>query len=222
MCGRFTLRAPTSVIVEEFQLSLAPEWTPRFNIAPTQAVLVALQDENGVRTARKMSWGLIPSWAKEPSIASSLINARGETVAEKPSFRAAFRRRRCLLIADGYYEWQKGSRPKQPFLIHIPGNRPFGMAGLWETWSDDHVETCTIITTAANSTTNAVHDRMPVILNSSDYGLWLDSTVCPREQLEELLCPAPSELLVLDRVSTYVNQARNEGPQCVAVESSLF
>ncbi len=227
MCGRFTLRAPASVIVEEFQLSLAPDWSPRYNIAPTQPVLVAITDGASGRIAKRMSWGLIPSWAKDRSIASSLINARGETVVEKPSFRAAFSRRRCLVLTDGYYEWQKQGhpterRPKQPFHIHRPDQRPFAMAGLWETWGDDHLETCTVITTASNETTRAIHDRMPVVLAPQDYEIWLDTADYDREKLVSLLQPAPADLLLTDRVSTYVNFVRHDDPQCLASEPSLF
>lgn len=222
MCGRFTLRAPAQVIVEQFQLSLPVVWTARYNIAPTQPVLAVVQDTAGTRIARPMAWGLIPSWAKDPSIASSLINARCETVAEKPSFRSAFRRRRCLIIADGYYEWQKVAGQKQPYLIHRPSHRPFGIAGLWETWGESLYETCTLITTDANASLRPIHDRMPVVLEPEDYDRWLDPSQERPESLLSLLQPAAPDRLIAEPVSRHVNNARHDDPECVSVVRMLF
>lgn len=211
-----------TVIVEQFQLSLGVDWSPRFNIAPTQSVLAVIVDKAGQRVARPMSWGLIPSWAKDPSIASSLINARSETVAEKPSFRTAFKKRRCLVIADGYYEWQKSGKPKQPFHIHLPNNQPFAMAGLWEIWGEGSLETCTLITTSANPTTQPIHDRMPVILDDVDYSVWLDPANSDRDQLQNLLRPYEGTELIADPITTYVNNVRHDDAGCLAVERPLF
>jgi len=209
-------------IVREFQLAAPAEWSARFNIAPTQSVLTVTQEVGGPRVGRCMQWGLIPSWAKDRSIANSLINARAESVADKPSFRAAFKRRRCLVVADGYYEWQKGGKAKQPFHIHFPGNRPFGIAGLWESWGDDHLETCTLITTEANETTRPIHDRMPVILDPPDFTTWLESPSEDRDKLLALLRPDGANQLVADVVSTYVNNPRHEDPECLTVNRPLF
>lgn len=222
MCGRFTLRAPAQVIVEQFQLSLPVQWTPRFNIAPTQTVLVVVEHPAGQRIAKPMSWGLVPSWAKDPSMASSLINARSETVAEKPSFRAAFRRRRCLVVADGYYEWKTENKLKQPYLIRQPSGLPFGIAGLWETWGDSAWETCTLITTDANERLRPIHNRMPVILEPDTFSEWLDPKQENPAQLLPLLRPADPDRLLAEPVSRHVNNARNDDPECVAVVRTLF
>ena len=195
---------------------------PRFNIAPSQPVAaVRVTAEQPERRLAMFRWGLIPSWAKDPAIGNRLINARGESVAEKPSFRNAFRRRRCLVLADGYYEWEKrGTKgKKQPYYFTVQDGEPFALAGLWERWhdADDHLlETCTIITTAANETARAIHDRMPVILNAADYDLWLDHDVSDAERLKPLLRPFPAELMAAYPVDTTVNNPRNETPECVA------
>jgi putative SOS response-associated peptidase YedK len=209
-------------IVREFQLAGPTEWSPRFNIAPTQPVLTVTQEAGAPRAARCMLWGLIPSWAKDRSIANSLINARAESVADKPSFRAAFKRRRCLIVADGYYEWQKTGKAKQPFHIRFPDNRPFAIAGLWESWGESHLETCTLITTDANETTRPIHDRMPVILDPPDAATWLESPPENRDELLALLRPYRANQLVTDAVSTYVNNPRHEDPGCLTGNRSLF
>jgi putative SOS response-associated peptidase YedK len=222
MCGRFTLRTPLGLLVERFLFEMYEgELTPRFNIAPTQAVAaVRIVEPESPRQLCQLRWGLIPSWAKDRSIGNSLINARGETVAEKPSFRSAFTRRRCLVLADGYYEWQKAVAPakKQPYYIHLADGGPFAMAGLWEAWRDetgDAIESCTIITTSANADIATIHDRMPVILNEADYAVWLDPNGSDRAVLQELLRPAPADSLAAGPVSTLVNSPRNESPECI-------
>jgi putative SOS response-associated peptidase YedK len=228
MCGRFTLRTPTPVLVRTFRLHAAPELTPRYNIAPTQQVAVVRhRSDSTSRELVPMHWGLIPSWAKDPSIGGRLINARCETAATKPSFRAAFRRRRCLIAADGYYEWKKVGRQKQPYYIRLRDERPFGMAGLWEAWrgsgeSDPALLSCTVLTTDANSLTRDLHDRMPVILPEHDWDLWLDSTCEDPAEVAPLLGPYDSGEMQLQPVSRYVNNARHEGPECVAAERELF
>ena len=170
-----------------------------------------------------LRWGLVPSWAKDPSIGNRMINARAETVATKPSYRAAFKRRRCLVPADGYYEWKKTGKAKQPYLIRLQDERPFAMAGLWESWQDAGgaaLQTFTIITTEANEATCDIHNRMPVILSPGDYPLWLDPEFERAEQLQELLQPYDSHAMRLDPVSTYVNSPRNDSPECIEVQKS--
>ena len=171
-----------------------PEMVLRYNIAPTQAVaIVQIAAGTSVRRWQMVRWGLIPSWAKDASIGNRMINARGETLADKPAFRAAFRRRRCLVPADGYFEWQKTGSVKQPYYIRLCDDRPFAMAGLWESWlnptTNEPLQSCTIITTQANQLTQPIHDRMPVILDAADYELWLDPQLQDPERLGALLRP---------------------------------
>jgi putative SOS response-associated peptidase YedK len=218
MCGRFTLRTPPKDLVEVFQLLRTLEMTPRFNIAPTQPVAVVRQGT----TCREMSlmrWGLIPSWAKDMKIGASLINARADTLATKPSFRTAFKRRRCLIPADGFYEWKKGEgKTKQPFYIRLKKDYPFAFAGLWEHWEgpdNSAVDSCTIVTTDANDTLRPLHERMPVILPEEDFDRWLDPKEEDAAQLGELLKPYPPEEMIAFPISTLVNNARNESPQCI-------
>ncbi len=221
MCGRFTLRTPTPVLMKEFQLAAAPEMRLRFNIAPTQDVAVVRQDAEHRREMVCMRWGLIPSWAKDPSIGNRLINARSETAATKPSFRAAMKRRRCLVVADGYYEWKRIGKGKQPYFIRMENERPFAMAGLWETWKGpadgDPLLTCAILTTSSNELTRGLHDRMPVILAKPMWDVWLDTEQTPPEELQPLLAPYDSDAMHLEAVSSYVNNARHEGPECIAL-----
>jgi putative SOS response-associated peptidase YedK len=165
-----------------------------------------------------LRWGLIPSWAKDPKIGYRMINARAESVAEKPSFRTAFQRRRCLILADGYYEWQKTGTVKQPYFIHLRDDIPFALAGLWESWRDENdqtLETCTIITTDASALTRRIHDRMPVILDDSDYDLWLDVTIRDRQRLEPLLHPYEDAQLIASPISTYVNNVKHDDAKCI-------
>ena len=205
---RFDLRSPAML-----QLPL------RYNIAPTQTVAVvrhaAASEE---RELALLHWGLIPSWAKDAKMAAAMINARAETVAEKPAFRSAFASRRCLVLADGYYEWQKVGKVKQPYCFTLRDERPFAFAGLWESWRPPNsldgvpLESCTIITTAANELSAALHDRMPVILEPADYDLWLDPSVKDRARLEPLLAAYPSDAMKVEPADPRVNNARNEGP----------
>ena len=228
MCGRFTLRTPTNLLVQQFLLDSAPELPLRYNIAPTQSVAVARESSDlPGRHLVMLQWGLIPSWAKDPKMGARMINARGETVAEKPSFRAAFKRRRCLVLADGYYEWQKGAAKgkKQPVYITMADDRPFAFAGLWEHWEgsgEGPIESCTIITTDSNDLTADVHDRMPVILHAEDYDLWLDRELEEKEPLLPLLRPYHSDDMKVTLVSTHVNNARNDDPGCIQAQRELF
>ena len=228
MCGRFTLRVPTSVLVEEFMLESMDPWQPRFNICPTQSVPVIRRASAGsARTCVLMRWGLIPSWAKDAKIGNSLINARSETVSQKPSFGSAFRRRRCLIPADGFYEWQRRPGHKQPYFIRRPDDGPFAFAGLFESWNGppDAKDgpawpTFTVITTEANALMRPIHDRMPVILNAHDFDLWLDPDVQDAALLQPLLRPCPDEVLAADPVSTFVNSPTHDSPECVRLVDS--
>jgi len=218
MCGRYNLRTPASELVEFFELHAPPVWTPRYNIAPTQSVL-AIRAHGDARMPALFRWGLIPNWAKDPAIGSRMINARSETVSDKPSFRSAFRRRRCLVLADGFYEWQAtGGARKQPWHIERQDGRPFAFAGLWESWDSGEgsaIESCTIITTTPNSRLAEIHDRMPVILDADSYDEWINPEGQDVDRLLELLVPCPDDFLVTHPVSTYVNSPKNEGPECV-------
>lgn len=228
MCGRFTLRAPTPVLARTFRFELSRRLAPRFNIAPTQAVLV-IQQEGPKRKALEMHWGLIPSWANDPADAARRINCRSETAAEKPSFRSAFKQRRCLVIADGYYEWERVGKQRLPWFIHRTDEQPFAMAGLWESWQAEKnaapLLSCTVLTTSSNQRTADLHDRMPVILSSRDEETWLDPNLQTHEELEHLFEPFPSDDIDLRPVSTHVNNARHEDEACLEprdVQGELF
>ena len=204
-----------NLILSQFAAEMAEEWgiEPRYNIAPTQSVLAIRHP----REAVMLKWGLIPSWAKDAKIAYSTINARADTVATKPAFRSAYKKRRCLVIADGYFEWRKEGKAKLPYLYEIDGGKPFAFAGLWEWWREpgtegDGIETCSLITTEANTLASEIHDRMPVILDPADYNRWLDPGVADPV---DLLKQFPSERMAVRPVSTFVNNARNSGPECI-------
>ncbi len=222
MCGRFTLRADLPAIARRFAARIPDTlaWQPRFNIAPTQPVIAVRLDGDGRRTLTTLRWGLIPHWAKERSFGNRLINARAETVATRPAFRTPFRRTRCLVPADGYYEWQaRGKGPKQPFWIRLADQPIFAMAGLWDRWRDERghvVESVAVITTAANEATRSIHDRMPAILAPSLEPVWLGETGATREELLACLTPYPDASMVIQPVSTYVNRPQHEGPRCLA------
>ncbi len=218
MCGRFTLRVSSEQIADLFSVEQMPPVAPRYNIAPTQPVLVIRDSYGGSgREATFLNWGLIPFWAKDPSIGSRMINARSETAAEKPSFRAAFKYRRCIIPADGFYEWQKMAGGKQPQLIGLKDGGLFGLAGLWERWEQDGsaIESCTILTTEPNDLLAPIHNRMPVILHPDDYDEWLDRTVQKADPLLHLMRSFPGDEMAYTPVSTLVNNARNEDPACV-------
>jgi putative SOS response-associated peptidase YedK len=219
MCGRFTLGATAATLAAQFDLANVPTWTPRYNIAPTQEVLVVLQSSpQANREARLHRWGLIPPWAKDPSIGNRMINARAETVATKPAFRRAFKERRCLLLADGLYEWQRQERRKQPFYIRLRDGRPFAFAGLWEHWEGSEgmaIQSCTILTTTSNEVVGRIHDRMPVILSPTDYDRWLDPSIQEPAVLQTLLRPYPADEMTAYPVSTRVNDPANDSPECV-------
>lgn len=219
MCGRFTLRARPEEVAEHFELDAIPELTSRHNIAPGQSVATIRVAESGERICEFRSWGLVPSWAKSPAIGNRMINARAETAAEKPAFRSAFSARRCLIPADGFYEWAGGSTPKQPYLITRVDAGLFAFAGLWEEWkgkTGEAVHSCSIVTTAANATLAPIHARMPVILAPVDYPVWLDSRDGGAARRRELTVPCPESWLRLQSVGLRVNDTRNDDPECSA------
>lgn len=220
MCGRFTLNTDGDIVQEVLEIGRVPEEaTPRYNIAPTQNVAVVTDPES--RDVEMFRWGLIPSWAKDLSMGSRLINARSETVAEKPSFRSAFKRRRCLVLADGFYEWQKGTGPKgrsQPFHFRLASGDPFAFAGLWEIWRPqeeaDPLLTCTIITGPANEVVAPVHGRSPIVLTGERMWRWMDGDAS-REELRNLLMPLPAEMLDGYPVATLVNSPAADSPELI-------
>lgn len=218
MCGRYTLIADIGDLAQRFEFDGADfRYDPGYNIAPTESV-VTVRNVDG-REAALMKWGLIPFWAKDPKIGAWMINARAETVAEKPAFRNALRKRRCLVLADGYYEWQKTPVGKRPYRIMMKSGEPFAMAGLWETWRDiqgNVVPSCTIITTAANDYLAPIHNRMPVILPQEAEELWLDSRVENPISLIDILTPYSDKAIDAYEVSTMVNNARNDSPEVIA------
>lgn len=223
MCGRFVLRASPEQMAELFELEEPTLLAPRFNIAPTQPLLIVRNDPATQQRAwAHVLWGLIPSWAKDPSIGQKMINARAETIAEKPSFRAAFKRRRCLVPASGFYEWKRTPAGKEAHYITVDHERPFAIAGLWESWQGGgggELQTCTLLTTDANDAVAPLHDRMPVIIEPEDYSLWLgsgkDDPPGYLDQLRHLLRSFPSDRTQVRRVSSFVNNVRNDGEQCI-------
>ena len=216
MCGRYTLRTPVDTLAERFEIDDTPSSiSASYNVAPTQGVATVLV-EDGKRKLEMLHWGLIPSWADDPSIGNKMINARAETVAEKPSFRKAFRNHRCLVLADGFYEWQKTGNGKQPYYIRMEDGSPFAFAGLWESWKDgSEIRSATIITTDANDVVGPIHNRMPVILHPGDYALWLDPGFDEKEPLTTLLKPYPAEAMEAYPVSRRVNSPSNNEPSCI-------
>ena len=214
MCGRYALHANPQVIALQFGLSAIPEFTPRYNIAPTTEVLIVREPARS-REAMRTRWGLVPRWAKDPAIGARLNNARAETVAEKPAFRDAYRRRRCLVPANGFYEWKAEGGRKQPYYIHPASGELFAFAGLWEKWSgpEGPLETCVIVTTDANEKMRAIHDRMPVLIGPGDYALWLDGQA--GSDPAALLRPCDPANIEIRRVSRAVNNARNDSQSIV-------
>ena len=219
MCGRFILIAVGRIVAERFQLENEPDLEPRYNIAPSQLVAAVIRDHVSARRELKMlRWGLVPGWAKDPSLGYKMINARSESAPEKPAFRNAFRRRRCLVLADGYYEWDKGMKPKQPYLLRMKDGQPFAFAGLWEWWQGaegEIIESCTILTTDANELVMVLHDRMPVILPSAAYASWIDTETQKPDTLRELLVPHPADRMESYPVSTKVNNASYDEADCI-------
>ena len=209
------------MIPEQFSLFEVPLLKPRFNIAPTQPVPVVRMTPQQAEPKRQfvfLHWGLVPSWAEGPAVGNRMINARAETVADKPAFRAALRRRRCLVVADGFYEWRTVGKRRQPMFIHMRDDRPLAFAGLWESWEGaDHssLESCTILTTEANDLVRPIHDRMPVIVAPENYGQWLDPAVQKPDPILPLLRPYPNAPMEAYAVNSLVNSPSRDDPQCV-------
>lgn len=221
MCGRFTNNAKAKDIEKEFKVGkLNPKiFSDRYNIAPSQEVPAVLEHD-GERVVSNLKWGLIPHWSKDDSFASKLINARAETIAEKPSFRDAFKHTRCIIPATGFYEWDKKSKgTKQPYYFYLKDKNLFGFAGLWSEWTDKEsgevIETCTIITTEANSILEPIHDRMPVILKEKDYDDWLDEKEDNTDYLQKLLVPFPATQMKSHPVSKLVNSPGENSPDLI-------
>lgn len=222
MCGRFTLRTAAPEVARAFRLiGTSGELTPRYNIAPSQMVAAVRVAGANVRQLVFLRWGLVPAWADDPAIGNRMINARAETVTEKPSFRKAFAVHRCLILADGFFEWQKtgttAKAPKQPYFITMRDHCPFAFAGLWErnTRCGEPIETCTIITTVANDLMRPLHERMPVIVPADQHELWLDPAVHESERLLPLLVPYDSHAMQATPVSQLVNNPRNDSAACI-------
>jgi len=233
MCGRFRLSRRKQLIEDYFDTAPGDEdWTPRYNIAPTQPVPVIRQNpKEAVRNLSLAHWGLVPNWAKDASGAARMINARAETAATKPAFRDALRFRRCLIPADGFYEWQRSGPSKQPYCFEVNEGEMFAFAGLWDRWteaSSKALETCSILTTTPNALTSAVHDRMPVILNREAYDLWLDPGMNDAGVVSEVLKPYDARLMRCHPVSTRINHVANDDEECsrltelAPLQNSLF
>ena len=217
MCGRYILTITGEVLAGAFGVERVPELPPRYNIAPTQDAPVVRRGD-GRRRMDLLRWGLVPPWAKDPSIGQRLINARAGTAAAKPSFRNALRRRRCLVPADGFYEWQRTAAGKQPWLIRMAGGRPFAMAGLWEVWrprDGEPLETFTILTTEPNEVVAPLHGRMPVILPPGSWDLWLDPSVTDPDRLAPLLVPHPAVGMTAHPVIRAVGSPAFDEPACI-------
>lgn len=216
MCGRYTLTSTPEALQTVFDwVEIPNNITPRYNIAPSQPVAVISNADS--QNLDFYTWGLIPSWAKDPKMGSRMINARAETLAEKPSFRAAYKRRRCLILADGFYEWvkQSGDKRKIPHYIQLESKEPFAFAGLWENWQSpdgSEIKSCTIITTEPNEMVAKLHNRMPVILPIESYDIWLSEEEKTRQELDPLLQSYPAEVMMHYPISTLVNSPANDVP----------
>jgi putative SOS response-associated peptidase YedK len=218
MCGRYTLKSRADIIAETFGVPVPATLPERFNIAPSLQVL-AIREQAGShqRELVALQWGLVPFWADDPEIGSKMTNARSETAATKPAFRASFRSRRCLIVADGFYEWQPRNGTKQPYYIRLKSGRPFGMGGLWERWEKhgEPLETCTILTCDANESMLAIHDRMPVVIPPESFDIWLDPDIHDPGRLARLLRPFHPDEMTAYPVSTLVNNVRNDSAACI-------
>jgi len=232
MCGRYRLTAKERYLRDHFGLGEDPSWTPRWNIAPTQQIATIRQHPTEpTRIFGLMRWGLIPYWAKDQSFGARTINAMSETAADKPAFRDALRRRRCVIPADSFYEWKKTAKGKQPYCFEVNDGQLFAFAGLWDRWKDTSgklLETCSILTTTPNAVTSAVHDRMPVILDPDGYDLWLDPGMKDVTAASELLKPCDARLIRCYPISTRINRVANDDAECskpvelAQIQSRLF
>ncbi len=218
MCGRFSLFADPLMFMSEFEINNLPfDWHPRYNIAPGQ-MIPAIIAEDGKRRIGQLRWGLVPSWANDEKIGYKMINARAETLLEKPAFKNLFVRKRCIIPADGFYEWKQLDTGKQPMRIMMKNGEPFGFAGLFDTWTSpdgEKISTCTIITTKPNEIVSDIHDRMPVILRREDVSLWLDRERYDADMLQSLLVPYAASEMTSYPVSSIVGNAKNDMPQCI-------
>lgn len=219
MCGRFSLTVSPEQISKKFNLSKVPEIQPRYNIAPSQDIATVVQSKASEETQFQwMRWGLVPHWAKDIKIGYKLINARVETVAEKPAFRSAIKQRRCLILADGFYEWQHQGKQKQPYYFQLESGKLFAFAGLWETWNspeDEQVISCTILTTAADEVVNPIHERMPIIVPSQYYEMWLDPEITQPQDVLPLVTQGDRASLQAKPVSTMVNNPKCDRAECL-------
>ena len=218
MCGRFTLFTNIEEIIDRFDIQAAfnDEYHSSYNVAPTHSVLSVINDGTKNRLGY-LRWGLIPSWAKDEKIGYKMINARSETIAEKVSFKNAYKNKRCLILADSFYEWKKTPERKIPMRIKLKNNAPFGMAGLWESWKSPNgmIYSCTVITTTPNELMTSIHDRMPVILRPEDEDIWLDSSIHDTEYLKQFLKPIDSQHMEAFEVSSNVNSPKNNAPNLI-------
>jgi putative SOS response-associated peptidase YedK len=233
MCGRYRLSRRKQIVEAHFSsLSGEEDWDPRYNIAPTQPIPIIRQNpKKPVRELSLFRWGLIPAWAKDSSGAARMINARSETAGTKPAFRDALQSRRCLIPADGFYEWRKTGKEKQPYCFEVADGELFAFAGIWDRWrapNSSIVETCSILTTSPNALTSVVHDRMPVILDLDSYDIWLDPGMRHVATASELLKPYPAQLMRCYPISTRINHVANDDEECSApvelaqIQNSLF
>lgn len=218
MCGRYALKTSVPEIARILGAETNAEFAPSYNVAPSRHVPVCRASAEGRRELSLLRWGLVPHWAKELSDRYRMINARAETVADKPAFRGPFRSRRCLVPADGYFEWKAGPERKQPYFIHRNDDSPVFLAGLWDRWEkgqDGSLDSFAIVTTSASERLSSVHDRMPVILDPDDHEAWLNPELKNPKDLLSLLKPNPGKELLLTPVSTFVNNPRNDDPRCL-------
>lgn len=222
MCGRFSLFEDIVSLKEQFQFVFPDDIDARYNIAPGQDILTVIDNGEG-RIGSKMRWGLIPFWADDEKIGYRMINARAETVDEKASFKHALKQRRCLILTDGFYEWKKEGKQKQPYRFGMKNKKPFALAGLWENWSKDgkDITSCTIITTSPNEVTGKIHDRMPAILPEEKLEMWLDTSMDQAQDLKKLLVPYDASFMEAYPVSTAINSAKNEGKELISPINSL-
>jgi putative SOS response-associated peptidase YedK len=224
VCGRYAFFSPAEAVKRTFALDLMPALSPRYNIAPTQSVPALRVAEEGSRALVMLHWGLVPRWASMRAIGNRMINARSETVAEKPAYRDAFRHRRCLVLADGWYEWQVAPGGKQPWFVRLRDPRPIAFAGLWERWKDpaggELLESCTIVTTDASESIRRIHDRMPVVLAEQSWDRWMDPAYSDTDALSKTLGPYEAKELQAWQVSRLVNAPKNEGPKLIEAEGS--
>ncbi len=226
MCGRFAFYSPAEAITQLFGVDNPPAIEPRYNIAPTQFVPIVRADETGKRSIGMLRWGLVPFWAKDKAIGNRMINARAETLTEKPAYKDPFKKRRCIVPANGFYEWKKQGSIKQPYFIGRGGDEPFGMAGLWACWrdkdnEDETLETFTVVTTTPNEAIEPYHNRMPVVLAPDSFAAWLAPDNHDVDALQQLLVAPPSEGFTIWPVSRLVNNARNETPELIEPDTLL-